>query len=439
MAGGERRQAIAGLVLVALIWRVVPLIRLVRQLDAARGNLAEHAFVAPFVGSGFDLSELLLNPAIAWVGSPLYLFFAALETQLGTGGGWLLLVHSACSVVLVLGVFTEGERLLGTKPALIAGYLCAITTPIVLSTYQLLPLVVLMWGSVAIARKLSDTGRRLDSQTPFGLGVAIGVLGWVQGYASLWVVAALLWLPFMSRHFRGRDGLKTSGWLVGGWLVMMLPIVVHGAIVQRDFVLPFESAAFDVERAAATGEIFRGDGPDNLSYPLGRRARSIYLMEMQDPDATTHAVARTGHYLGGLARQWGHDPPAQLYLLLRRGTAFFGGMAPGSGLDDAPIPGMLRALPTWPADWLFVLAWLGILGLSGSTRGYLPLHAGVWIPLVVAMFTSVAAETQLVALPFLCLLAGYGVARWWEARHWAPTWLLAPASLALGLLWVRFL
>jgi hypothetical protein len=114
-------------------------------------------------------------------------------------------------------------------------------------------------------------------------------------------------------------------------------------------------------------------------------------------------------------------------------------MAPGSGLDDAPIPGMLRALPTWPADWLFVLAWLGILGLSGSTRGYLPLHAGVWIPLVVAMFTSVAAETQLVALPFLCLLAGYGVARWWEARHWAPTWLLAPASLALGLLWVRFL
>lgn len=434
----DRTQAIGILILVTIIWRLVPMVRLVRNMEDARGRLAEHAYIHPFTGSGFDLSEFFVNPAVAWVGSPLYLFFAALETQIGSGGGWLLLIQATLSVVLVLTVFFEGERLIGSRPALIAAFLCAASLPLVVASFPLVPVLLFAIGCVVLARQLSDTGRRIEGSSSFRLGLSIGLLTWIQGFASLWLLVALLWFPTLSRQFRGRDGLRVAGLLVAGWMLALSPLLLRGALVQHDLVFPFELGGYDMSRAARLDAVVQDESADFMPYPLGRRERSIHAREMASPESSMRALPRTLGYVGEWGQQWQRDTLGQLYLSVRRVAAFFGGVVGGPVEFGRPqVEGMFKALPAMPGSWAFALAWLGAFALLGSMKTYLPLHAGIVVPLVVAVSTAVAGGQQIVALPFVCMLAGYGLVRWWDSRTWPPTWLLAPAALGLGILWVQ--
>lgn len=407
-------------------------------METARGRLAEHAFIHPFTGSGFDLSEFFLNPAVAWVGSPVYLFFAALETEFGSGGGWLLLVQATLSVVLVLTVFFEGERLIGARPALIAAYLCALSLPLVVATFPLVPVLLLAIGSLVLARQLNDVGRRIEGASSFRLGVSIGLLTWVQGYASLWLLVAFAWLPTLTRHFRGRAGLRIAGFILAGWILALSPLLLRGALVQHDLILPYELASYDMSRAASLDAVVQDESADFMPYPLGRRERSLHSRELSHPGASLKSIPRTLGHVAEWGQQWQRDTLGQLYLYVRRAAAFFGGVVGGPvEFGSAQVEGMFKALPAMPGSWVFALAWLGAFALLGSLKTYLPLHAGIVVPLLVAMATAVAGGQQIVALPFVCMLAGYGLVRWWDSRVWPPTWILAPVALGLGILWVQ--
>ena len=434
---GVRRQWTIILALLTVVWRLVPLIRLARESVEAAGSLGEIAYVRPFVGSGFNLVEFFLNPAISWVGSPFYLLLASIETQLGTGGGWLLLLQVMASGVTVFTILHVGERMLGTLAGFLAAGLWAVATPAILSPLALLPSCFLMLFTLLFVDRLHAVGHNRQQQASLGLGFWAGCLSLVSGFAALWLPAMLLWLPTMSRRFRGVDGLRVAGAICFGFFLALSPVWLHGAIMQHDLVLPFENAAYDLDRAALNGDLVQRADGEFVPYPVGRRERSILLLRQENEGSEPKALARSAQYLGSLASRWGDDVLGQGSLLFSRAAAFFGGTISGPLLESAPTAGLFRGLPTLPTEALLILSFLGGLALLGSLRSYAPLYCAVAIPCLVGVFTGLSASVQMVSTPFLALMGGYGLARWWEARRWPFTWIVAPLLLVAALGWVR--
>ncbi len=423
VSASVRRQTLIVLALVSLLWRVVPLVRLVRRAEEATGALAEYAYLWPFEGARFGLMGFLSHEQLALVGSPLYLLLAAIETQFKTQGAILLLLQTLASVALPFVVLRVGTRALGFVSGAVGAFVCALSAPLLLSGLTLIPTLFMTLAGVAYAGQLFAFGQRREPGGAVWLGVACGGLCWIGGALALWLPATLGWLPWMSRSFRGRAGLSVAAWVLAGWILALSPLMVRSLLVQGDLVLPFQNAGFDLYVAANSDQVVQDDSPDNMPYAVGRRARSIML------EGESHRTewGRSWHYFKAAARARPLDAVGA------RALAFVGGLVDGPVVRSTePARGLLRYLPMIPGGLVGAVSWLGILALLASIRTYWPLFAGLAVPGLVAVSTGVAASVQILSLPFIALLAAYGLVRWWDARSAPITWLLGPMALALG-------
>lgn len=437
VTASARRRGFWSIFLIALLWRAIPLVRIVKDAEGAAGSLGESAYLGPFQGAGFGLTAFITHEPLAWVGSPLFMMLTALEVSLGYEGGLLLLLNSLLSVLLPCAVYRIGLGWLGFPAALLAGIFCALSQQAILGGLMILPALPFALLSLYYVRQLNLVARTREMRPCLHLGAFAGLLSLLSGMGSLWVVVTLAWLPSQSKSFRRKGWLVSGGLFLGGWIAVISPVLLHGAMVQKDFIVPFANAPYDLYLGTTDASAFQADDDDHIVYPAGRHARSISKQEYaRGTAAPKHELARGASYLAMSISSFGEDPGGVVSKWLRRWGAFFGGAAPGPILQVGGNEAMRKVVPL-PLGFILVLCWLGTVALLGSFRSFAPLYLGVAIPLIVAVFTGVTGRGQLVALPFLCLLGGYGAARVWLARRWPLTWVLAPAVALVGF-WVVY-
>lgn len=439
LSESDRRAWQIILLTVAAVWRVVPLVRIARQPDDATGSLVEAAFVGPLAGAGLGLTSFFTDDRLVLVGSPAALVLAALETTLSTDGAIFLLLGTLASIAVVWFTYRLVRTLLGVPVGLVAGFLVAVSTPGVAMGVTLLPVPFATCAVLVFLERLLAMARAREGTRAVGVGLVGGWMGWWAAWTGLWWLASLAWLPWVSRRFRGAQGGLVALWLAVGWLAPQVPIVVHNAITQRDWVAPPANLPFDLYTATQGhhGEavVAQPATPDHMEYPLGRRARSYHRLEDAGVPAA-HEWAKDRAWLGRWADTVSELPGAQIRGVVNRITHFLGGFVEGPGaLGSTALPAF-RRLPLVPGDWLFALFWLGALPLLGSVRTYGILYLGLLIPLLPGLATGLDAQVQATATPFLAAFAAYGLVQWWRARGSWITWVLAPAALTLGIWWV---
>jgi len=326
----------------------------------------------------------------------------------------------------LFGVITAGVLYrfalpwLGFVAALVAGLLFSLTTTSAFGGVMLLPEFLFAWGSLLLLRHLVAVARHREPQRCFTTGLAIGGLTLLGGLGAAWLIFAFAWLPLRSQQFRGR-GFVHLGWrLLAGFLLVLSPCLVQGWMAHGRLVPPFANLS--------------GDLADGI-----RRPQVVHAFEgAASLDPARRYEARVGARAGGnafsrLADAWAAAPDP-LVNGVRRARAFVGGGEdPGSYLDreQREALGMTR-LPTTPVVVLSALAWLGGFALLGSLRSFAPLYFGIGLPLLMAMGTGLSPQAWMIAMPFLCLMAGYGFARFWLARRSPGTWLAVFVLLGLG-------
>lgn len=431
-----RRRDLALVLALAAIWRVAPWLRLVRNpADAgAPGgtpSVADALYLPPP-----DLRSFLQSANVSWVGSPLYLLAQSAERQLGSDGFLVLGIQTLVSWLLVLAVYRVGSRWFDHAAGILAAVLAAVSAPLLQVTLVRFPTLAVAAVSLLYASSLIRFAAARTGEGALRLGILGGGLVWLGGVAALWLPATLLWLPTVSRTFRGRPGARVAGWIVLGWLAAIAPLAGRGLLAQDDLVLPFGNAGFDVYEAASTRDVVRAGEDAAAVDPLQRRQRSVERALELAPASSSAEIPRTWTFVRFTARAWGEGAGRQISAFVRRGLAFVGGPVQGPALQIPPGSPLFAKLALLPGDAVWVLAFLGALALASSLRRYQPLYLGLMIPATSGVFTGLTARTQLLAFPFLCLLAGYGLVRWWEGRRAWVTWLLAPLALGAGIVLV---
>lgn len=382
----------------------------------------------PASQSELQLVEFLTDARWDWAGSPLALLLHALDNTFlgGVVFGPLVAVVSA-SVVLLL--VRAGRRWLDLSTGIVAAVLWGITALAIAPPTAAAPAVLAGAGGLYYARQLLRFAAGREVRGALSLGLTLGGLAWLTGLAWLWLVGTLAWLPSLSQHFRGWAWLKLAGLVVGGTLLVVAPIGVRNLLVDGDFRLPSTQVPAHV-LAAAHAETVGQPFPEVAANYHSPGLEAWTESQLADARLTGESASafEEGAALSTLVlRRWGEAPAAVLKTAARRAIAFLAGW-PGADRMD------LAGLPTVPWAVAALLAWLGLAALWPSGRVFFPLFLGVLLPTVQAVAYGIDASTILLALPFFCLFAGYGLMRLTEGRRWISTWVLSLAVLSIAVL-----
>jgi hypothetical protein len=433
VSASVRRKTALAIALLAVVWRLVPVLRVLRTAPDELRVAMEAAVPVPFTLQDFGLGAFLVRPEVAWVGSPLYLLGVALDSSLHGGGVLVLVLQWLLGSLLAAATFHVGERWIGYRGAVLAGLLCALSRQSLMACMAIVPAVAISLGCLLFASMLSRLHARSTGQHALRLGLGSGALSLLSGLGVLWTAVALVWMAMRARAFRGWRLAVGAGYLLAGHLAVLSPVLLHNALTQRDLVAPCANAPFELYLGAASRGLASREGLANVSDLLARRQYGLLLLERLEPGRTRRELGRGCAWLRLAAGELARHPGSALTSYLRRAVAYLGGPLPVP--PSAWLPASVwkpSQLPMVPIGAILALSWLGCVALAGSVRAYVPLFGGLLLPWVTAVLAGASLTAQIVALPFLCLMAGYGIARVWEGRRWPVTWLMALPVLAAG-------
>jgi len=321
----------------------------------------------------------------------------------------ILIAIELVAVVTVVGLTIRlGERWLDYRVGLLAAAAWAFCGPAVV--------VFRVPGSegwqaalsILCAAAMLRVARLRAPRQSWRIGMSAGLLTLFTGGGALWLAGAMAWLPVTSRKFRGRQWLVLAGLMIAGWSAVVLPVVVRNAVVSGgDLVLP---VANDAERYyVAMSE------PALASEATALPDSALVAADVgADASAWQRSVTLTRLGLESGAPAWQG--------VLRRMVALVGGWLP-------PVEEPGWVLPWW---WLTLCASLGVVALLPGVRFLFPLLLGGLVPLLRGMIYGVDPGTVLMATPFICLYAGYGVWRIGTGWRSAVTWIALPIVLILA-------
>lgn len=266
-------------------------------------------------------------------------------------------------------------------------------------------------GILCAAATLRVARRRAPLES-WRIGASAGLLTLFSGGGAMWLAGAAAWLPITSRKFRRRQWLVLAGMMLAGWTAVVGPVAIRNAVVLGgDPVLPVadDAARFYV----AMNEPALSAGPTMTAL-----ADSALAANGVGPGASawTRSAELTRLGLGAGGPGWRATG--------RRLVALVGGWLP-------PVEQPAWALPWW---WLTLCAWVGVVALLPGTRFLFPLLLGGLVPLLRGMLYGVDPGTVVMATPFICLYAGYGVWRVFTGRRSLLTWVMLPVALLLAML-----
>ncbi len=273
------------------------------------------------------------------------------------------------------------------------------------------------WAAMGLAQRRRPAGS-------WRLGAILGVLSWFSGLAGVWGLMLLAWLPTVSRRFRGMGALRL-GVEMGGAAILVFAL---GAIL-----LPWVPGAPSVW--PETERVLAGLHRDDLRAPFeehqGPAAAAMdawlgFEFAEAELDPGSSPVTK---FLALQTLIWAEvgDHPTQILRSVGRRIAAQWAAWPQL---SSPRPTGLLLLP-----WTVVVlgAWFGAAALLPSFGRYAPFFFGVGLPLVQAGICGLSVATLVLALPFYCILAGYGLVRVSVGRASLGTWTLA--SAILGAAW----
>ncbi len=425
LSASTRRRGFFFVLIVAFCYRAIPLWQASKYPGSLGVSVREPGLLGPFLGQDRVLQAFLTESW--WVGSPVYLFFSALEQSLGLSGEGLLILQALLGIICVGVIYRASVSWLGFSAAVLASLFFTIATTSCMGGVMLLPEFVFAWGSLLFLRHLNSLVRHRESGRCLTTGFALGGLSILGAMGSLWLPFVLVWLPLNSRHFRGRAFLDLSWRIVVGWLLVISPGLVQGAMSHGSFTPPFANVAYDLANGLRSPHVVREVRDDTPLDPSSRH------------DFQRQRLARLDSSpLQDLGKAWS-EAPDPLVNLVRRGRAFLGGTHDdGAFLSSESWAQLgLARLPMLSIAFLAALSWLGGVALLGSLRSFAPLYFGVAVPLLAAVGTGLSPQLWMAGMPFFCLLAGYGCSRVWLGRRSPVTWLLVPIILGLGYLLSR--
>jgi len=374
-----------------------------------------------------SLTEFLRSPDWPWIDPPLPHLILALSEILNRQWLFLLLVELSATAIVVVMLIRLGERWLDFDAAVLGAGLFALAAPAV-AVFEV-PGVEGWQAALAIlvAGAMMRTARRREPKLGIRIGLYAGLLTLFTGGGLLWAVAAIAWLPLTSNRFRRMGFLYTTGMIVAGWMIVVVPVTVRNAVVTGEAKLPI---AGDVVRMYVAAEAATVQAPPLVAptdsvrtRPASVRAAERVLSEHgREVDASewSRSTALLGLTLEAASAEGGKGWGAGF----RRVIATIGGWVPPQRLEVLAVP--------WAA--VVVLAWCGVVAMLPAARQLFPLLLGGTIPLLQGMVFGVSSGTLLIASPFVCLYAGYALWRLWTARRWVLTWVVVPVVVGIALI-----
>lgn len=326
-------------------------------------------------------------------------------------------VASCCLLAML------GGLMLGRWPGRIAGLASAVYAPMVFFELQLLTLpVTLLLNLAALLVLLAGWDRaRWRAMVPAGLllGLSAGVRPDVL--APVGLIGAVLVL----RELRPwRRTLRRIGGLLGGLLLVLVPIAVRNAHLTGQFIPVAGNAGINLYVGNTTG-----DGTQ--AVPVGLRWERLVATVPQETlerpaDASRLWVRRTAEY----ARE--HPGPIA-GRLGRKLLAFVHGREFRNNLSMAFFRGRFAPLLGWPALQWSAVCPLGLAGLAGlwfvDRRSFAVLAAWIGGYALVGVAFFVTARFRLPgAVVFILPAAWAGV----EAVGWVRRVAFAQASPSAG-------
>lgn len=425
LSAKTRRRGLQLVLTVAILYRAFLLWRALVTPGAIGESTADPGLLGPFLGQDQILLEFLQEGW--WVGSPVYSLLSAAERNLSVVGIGLLGLQALLGVVSAGLLYRMSLPWMGFPTAVLSGLFFTVSTSSAAGGIVLLPEFLLAWGGILLLTNLTELSRWREPSRGLRSGLALGGISLLGGMGALWFPFALLWLPWSTRALRGGKFLQLGWRLALGWVLVLAPGIVQGVVVHDGFTPPFANALGDLAQGLRNPEPTRVWNDAHLVDPAARY------------EARRKGLATRGRSeLEDLGAAW-QEAENPLRLSVRRARAFLGGNPSGAAYLDTETQDALSitALPTLPIAALAALAWLGGFALLGSLRSFAPLYFGVGTPLLVAVAGGLGPEHWMVAMPFLCLLAGYGCARIWSGRTSPGTWILVPLVLASWYLLTR--
>lgn len=366
-----------------------------RAVPAAPAGFREYLTSSDFIWSSPPLPGLLLGLA-----------------HLFTDPMTVLIAIELVAVVTVVALTVRlGERWLDYRVGLMAAAAWAFCGPAVgvfrvpgAEGWQAALSILCAAATLRVARRRAPT-------ESWRIGLSAGLLTLFSGGGVLWLAGAAGWLPWTSRKFRGREWLILVGLMLAGWAAVVLPVVIRNAVLTGgEPVLPMaeDAARFYV---AMTGPVLAAD-PD-----FSALADSALVAHGIRADASEWTRAGRLTALGlASGPGWG--------AMGRRLVALVGGWLP-------PVEDPAWVLPWW---WLTLCAWMGVVALIPGIRFNFPLLLGGLVPLLRGMCFGLDPGTALMATPFVCLYAGYGIWRVVTGRRSLITWMVLPVVFLVAVL-----
>jgi len=403
---------------------VLSLALLVRALCfLAAASHPERFFTTDSVGYmalARDLSAGYLDPespnfVLGLVRTPAYpIFLGALLTLSGGSTHAIVLAQIGLSLATLWLTCTLAVRLVGRRPALIAGVILALDPASALFPCLLQPetLFTMLLVGATLLLHIAVAGR--SARTALGSGALLGLAALTRPlgiFLPLWLAPAV-WTATKGPR-RGRlliAFLAAAGTPMGAWMAKNQ--VLTGFPV---FSIAGDSSLLHYRAAGALAE------SEGLTLEKARAVLQGRLLAMQPP---ARSVAELSSRQRALALSTFAEHPLGTVKMTLRGFSL---MVTGTGLSALSNLVAGPDLGTIPKPWVFVLQTVAtaviLIACLSVARGAVRLaaegnHAALMLTLgVIAYLVLLSAGPEagsrfrLPAMPFLAILAGHGMPR----------------------------
>jgi 4-amino-4-deoxy-L-arabinose transferase-like glycosyltransferase len=348
--------------------------------------LAGHGMSSPFGGETGP--SAFLAPGYPALVALLFHIFGAYSNGAAMA---LLLLHLLAAMLTVLVVMLVAQRTFGTRTAMVAGMLCAVSPPLVW-------LPVLFWESCLSTLLLIGflaLALRIAAQPRMMLWLAMSVWGatamLINPSLTLALVSMALWAAWQRRN----DSLRGPVTAALLWMVLFAPWPIRNARVMHAFVPLRDNMGYELwqgNRVGSDGNFSKTEHPNGSRMEYERYRSLGEMAYMRDRSAVAMQAIKA-------------DPARFALLTLKRVTRFWMGRGGRRSL------GLITA-------WVTATTLLGFAGLVLLLRRRREL--GILFAMPVVLFplpyyiTHADFRFRFVLEPLMLLLCAYTVQMWVE-------------------------
>ena len=360
--------------------------------------------------------------------APLYPYaVAAIYWIFGADTMYPRLIQLLLGALLTYPIYLVSRKIFGYKEAIAAAAIWALYGPMIFFEGELFETslttaavfgVFFFWNSAVTRRSLLHYA---------AAGLFLGAAVILKPNSALFILVLLIWQIFFNRAEAKR--LKHAAIFLIAALILILPVTLRNAIAGKEFVPVAAYGGLNIyiganEHADGVSAVIPDEIETEMDLEWGRQHHATALTAMSIRLASEEAgealsPAQASAYWYGKALKFAVKNPLKFaWLNLKKVILYFNGFEYGNTRDlyFSRNHSTLLSLLLWNQGIKFPLGLLlplAGLGLFYSLRNKNPHAARILLFLLTAAASAilvfVCARFRMTAVPFLIILAGYGV------------------------------